>query len=201
MNSKAIIVLIISMCALLIQCRKENADSKQESCVTEEQITSDYDKFYIYYPGLQENGYARAIKINKEWNASAIAGIYNNKLQVSLTTYLVENNNDLNYKAELFIFEINNAKTKCYFVGSENILDTVKVLCLAVNGDAIQNAYVPNQEIKNQFQIDAFDIVNKRVSGKFNLTMKKDRLYQGGPWYNPDELRFFNGEFHCNIVD
>ncbi|NOT38401.1 MAG: hypothetical protein HOP11_13600 [Saprospiraceae bacterium] len=78
MNSKTLIVLIFFLVTLQIQCRKENADSKQESCVTEEQITSDYDKFYIYYPGLQENGYARAIKINKEWKASANAYLYNN---------------------------------------------------------------------------------------------------------------------------
>ncbi|NOT38400.1 MAG: hypothetical protein HOP11_13595 [Saprospiraceae bacterium] len=119
-----------------------------------------------------------------------------------MTTYLIENTSSVNYEAEEFSIEINFPGTACYLVGPEFSRDTAKVLYFTLNGgDATENVYIPTLESNNKIQLDTFDIVNKRVSGKFSLTMIKHENWKGGKWYNPEELRFFNGEFNCNFVD
>ncbi|NOT38398.1 MAG: hypothetical protein HOP11_13585 [Saprospiraceae bacterium] len=199
MNSKAIIVLIISMCALLIQCRKENADSKQESCVTEEQITSDFDKFYIYYPGPQKNGYAKAIKINKEWKASAI--IWNGILTIKFETFTTEEEENRGFESEIVYINVLTPKIGCTELGNRKAEVISEIFFTAVKGDTNQNIYIADTLKSNKLYIDTLDFVNNRISGKFMFSAKKASYSLGGPWYNLDELRFFNGEFHSNIID
>lgn len=201
MNSKTLIVLIFFLVTLQIQCRKENADSKQESCVTEEQITSDFDKFYIYYPGPQKNGYAKAIKINKEWKASASAKILNSILAIKFETFNTEEEDNKGYETEIVDINVLIPKIGCTILGNNKTELISEIYFSAVRGDATQNAYIVDTNKHNKLSIDTFDLINNRVAGKFMFSIKKSRIRQSDPWYNPDELRIFNGEFHCNIID
>ncbi|MEP7197425.1 MAG: hypothetical protein ABI851_12965 [Saprospiraceae bacterium] len=185
---------------LFTSCTHNGNDDIKTSCVQNEEISSDYSKYYIYFPGTEKNGYAKAIKINKDWRASAKAEFVNGHLGITLSTFLVEN--DDNLEAEYLFINLINPVEKCYEALNDELELYAKVSLFAVDDDVTENVYDVNLSVKNnKVQLDTFDLLNKRVAGKFMVSFKKNERSLGGPWYNPDNLRIFNGEFHCNIVD
>ncbi|NOT37515.1 MAG: hypothetical protein HOP11_09075 [Saprospiraceae bacterium] len=197
---KKIFILVWTL-ILFFSCKKEEKSDITNDCVVEEQITSDYDKFYINYPGPQKKGYAKAIKINKEWKASASAKILNSILAIKFETFNTEEEDNKGYETEIVDINVLIPKIGCTILGNNKTELISEIYFSAVRGDATQNAYIVDTNKHNKLSIDTFDLINNRVAGKFMFSIKKSRIRQSDPWYNPDELRIFNGEFHCNIID
>lgn len=182
----------------LYACQKDVQINKQAGCVEVEQITSVDSSFYIYYSGTEENGFAMAIKLNKNWRASATTSFFNNFYTLRLTTVISKD--ELNYKTEAIEFTFNKPEIGCYRV--TNRLDstgTVQSNYQALDDDVIEDAYsVLEGNASNFLQIDTLDPVSRRLSGKFMVSYKKEDRGTTKK-YNPDFVRFLNGEFHADI--
>lgn len=69
----------------------------------------------------------------------------------------------------------------------------------ALTDDANENSYsIIESDPNNYIQFDTLNIETGRVAGKFKVSFERDKDYSKKPW-NPDFVRFFNGEFHCRI--
>ncbi len=93
-----------------------------------------------------------------------------------------------------------NPTIACYEINNNVSSNVAKLDFFAQDGDVIENIYSVDTNFINEVSIDTFDLVNKRVAGRFKCSLVKDKIGTG-PWYNPDQLILFNGEFHCRIIN
>ncbi len=202
---------LILFCAIflaLFACNKDEAvvvadddmPPAPKECVMEEMPVTTQDSFEIFGAGEMEDGFAVAIKLNREFEASAFAKITEEEqLFVAFTTF--EETNDVS--KEIFYFAEVPLAEGCYKVMAE--IDSTDHLIKArasydrVDDDVIWGGYEVLEEESNFLQIDSLDLVNKFVSGEFMASFVLD---MGFPSYEtPAYIRFLNGRFECAIIE
>lgn len=196
MKIKLLTISFTTFILLSNGCEKNNSPEKE--CVIRESITSKDSTFYVYYSGREKNGYATAIKLNKEWRASVETVLYNNLYDIRFFTFISENEPDYKTESIRFVFKVLNKG--CYKLSIiTDPLNEAESNYLTLDDDVQEDSYyVFEEEANNYIQIDTFDTNTKRLSGKFMVSFVK-AVPGGGKKYNPDFVRFFNGEFHCNM--
>ena len=202
MNQSKVNISLLAFLALILSCHKDNPNPAQSECVVSENISStDSSNIYIYDSGKEEYGFATAIKLNKSWRASASAIFYNSNIYIAFKTYLPQlDNPDYKYEKESFIIQLNSNTITCQKLGNGS--DSLKCVTdyAAVDDDATENYYLVWDSLDNNFiQLDTLNIETGRVAGKFMCSFVKDLKFSIGRLDNPYYVRFFNGEFHCNI--
>lgn len=83
-------IALIGISIFCCSCHRDCPVPAPNDCVPHEAITSLDTGFYVWSSGKEKNGFATAIKLNKEWRASAEGYNYSNELySILLTTYLL----------------------------------------------------------------------------------------------------------------
>lgn len=200
MKFKLLSIYYLVLILVSYSCEKNNPPIQPfNECVDVEKITSTDSSFYIYDSGLEETGYAKGIKLNKEWRASASTLLFNKLYLITFNTFISKN--EPYYKTESIQFTFNVLNKGCY-LATNNIVSSsskVKSKYLALDDDVVEDVYdVLEEEANNFIQIDTLDLNTKRISGKFMVSFVRDSTRVGRK-YNPDYVRFFNGEFHSSI--
>ncbi len=190
-------ILSVALILLLHACQKEEISQPTPDCVPMENITSQDSSFYIYYSGSQEYGSATAIKINQPWEASAVAEIRNDLLFLTFSTFISENYpRHLVEKIYLDSFPLTEG---CYEIrSSPNSLSSN--IYAAYDADVLEDRYFTDDTQPNYLQIDSLDLEDRKVSGEFMVSYFRDTT-KVGRVYNPEQVRFFNGSFECEIIE
>ncbi len=191
------------MLTICYSCHRDCPAPMPTDCVPQEVIKSKDTGFYVWTSGKEKDGFATAIKLNKEWRASAEARYDQGKLYLYFTTYsILSSVPEYEYKKD-FIFIILNSiiVNECNSIFLYPDTANSNGVYQSLEDDAIRDSYKVNLEMANSNVIlDSFDLLGKRVAGKFRLSFDRDtrRIKKEG---DPEFVRFFNGEFHCNIVN
>ncbi|MEO6691388.1 MAG: hypothetical protein ABIO44_03515 [Saprospiraceae bacterium] len=198
-HSKVYISVLI-LASLILSCHEDNPNPSHSECVVNESISSTDSSFYIYESGKEEYGYATAIKLNKPWRASATVYIYNGAIWIDLLTfYFLKDDPDYEYETEIVEFKFLNTTGSCLRLINDSDSLNCRAGYDALDDDVVQNNYDVIDSLNNNFiQIDTLNFESGRVAGKFMCSFKKNQSRFGKP-YNPEFIRFFNGEFHCKI--
>ena len=186
-----------------------NPEPPSPSCVVEEMTESNETNFYVFEPGDQEYGYAAAIKLNKEWNASAKAFFStSDTIFITFSTYHTNNQNFTSVREKITFKEIPLTKN-CYALITENsIIDVafpIECIYRSFEGDVINDKYYVDENTENNYlEIDSVNIENNYLSGKFSISFLKDTTFNlpehQNEW-NPNMVRFFNGKFEAKIKE
>ena len=138
----------------------------------------------IFEKGKQENGFCKAKKNGKKWEASADAFFFKNEnlLFISVNTYSEEGlpREDLNLRAE---FKVGKTVVK-----SEDLSSYFR---LEADGDLSISLYDLDTEEENYIEIEKFNTEEKTAEGSFCLHFKKNT----GPESYPAKVRFTKGCF------
>ncbi len=193
-------ITLIGISIFCCSCHRDCPVPTPTTCVPHEDITSLDTGFYVWTSGKEKDGYARAIKLNKEWRASALATKNNNNIDLYFITYKnFQENPDFEWYKEFLFLKIKNDKFGCFKLQgiTDGIDNYTNYKC--VDYDAGEDNYVLDDILDNNYlDIDTLNTLTNRISGKFMISYKK--ISSGRPWNLPT-VRFFNGEFHCNIVN
>ncbi len=181
-------------------CKDEEDQKKSSECIPMEAIISKDSTFEIYSPGKMEYGYANAIKLNKAWNASCTGFLYKDTFHLVFQTYYMNPNNpDYLFETEYMEVKVGNIYEKCIKLSKGVSNKECRAIFLAVNDDAVEDVYsILESDPNNYIQFDTLSLETGRVAGKFMVSFERDTSRVKKPW-NPDYVRFFNGEFHCRI--
>ncbi len=204
------LILYCTAFLLFLACNKDEAvvvadddmPPAPKECVVEEMPIATQDSFLIYWEGLMEHGFAEAIKINKDFKASAHAKI-DEEDSLIIVFFTFEENNE-NICRELFYMSEIPLMESCYKLHNLVIPDTlvseqVKTRYRRLDADVTVGLYMLQKEESNFLQIDSLDLVNKFVSGEFMASFVLD---MGFPSYEtPAYIRFLNGRFECAIIE
>ena len=195
-NKVYLFFILIAFC----YCKDDEIQKKTSECVPNEAIISKDSTFEIYSPGKQEYGYANAIKLNKPWKASSTAFISRDTFKIFFRTYWdVPNDPDWEYDTEFLIIKIPNLNEKCMKLSRTATNNSCEMHYSALLDDATEDDYyILESDLNNYIQFDTFNLETGRVAGKFMVSFERDKSRVKKPW-NPDFVRFFNGEFHCRI--
>ncbi|MFN8281329.1 MAG: hypothetical protein U0V49_13700 [Saprospiraceae bacterium] len=187
------------MLTICYSCHRDCPAPMPTDCVPHEVITSKDTGFYVWTSGKEKDGYATAIKLNQGWRASA-EGYYFNENEYSI--YLVAYNLLDGFLIKKDVILINSSpfvKSNCIKLQSK--IDSLggRMIYSAVDDDVTEDRYELDESTDNNYlQIDTLNVETGRMAGKFMATFR--RLTNNRPWNLPT-VRFFNGEFHCNIVN
>lgn len=202
MSNLVMCITLIGISIFCCSCHRDCPVPVPTICVPHEAITSLDTGFYVWTSGKEKDGFATAIKLNKEWRASAQGYNYNNEnYSILLTTYLlIPNEPWQEYKKEEMT--MNFSKLDSIFCLSAKSIPTQDHSWFSYNAvdyDAGEDRYTLDESTDNNYlQIDTLNVETGRMAGKFMATFR--RLTNNRPWNLPT-VRFFNGEFHCNIVN
>lgn len=190
------ILFLIAFCS----CKDDEFQKYPSECVPYEAITSQDTTFEIYSPGKMKYGYANAIKLNKPWTASAQANFYKDTFYISFDTYYISPKTpDYEYHTEYLEIKIANLNESCMILSRLTTHNSCRMIYAALADDANENFYsLIESDPNNYIQFDTLNIETGRVAGKFMASFERDQSWVKKPW-NPDFVRFFNGEFHCRI--
>ncbi len=206
-------ILFCAIFLALFTCNKDEAvvvadddmPPAPKECVVEEMPIATQDSFLIYWEGLMEHGFAEAIKINKEFKASARARIYEDRLyeedRLIIPFFTYEENSNNITREEFYISRIPLYKG-CYKLTDfpdTLVAEEIEISYYRTDADATWASYKLVEEESNFLQIDSLDLVNNYVSGKFMASFTLDI---GAPHYEtPEYVRFLNGRFECAIIE
>lgn len=181
-------------------CKGDDIEKTQIECVIKEAITSQDSTFAINSPGKMKYGYANAIKLNKPWQASANALFYKDTFYINFNTYLdFPDDPDLEYNTEYISIQIANLQESCIKLSRMTSNNSCKMFYKELEDDSTNDRYyVLETDPNNYIQFDTLNIETGRVAGKFMVSFERDKSRIKKPW-NPDFVRFLNGEFHCRI--
>lgn len=182
------------------KCKNYEVQKNPSECIPYEAITSQDTTFEIYSPGKMKYGYANAIKLNKPWTASAQANFYKDTFYISFDTYYISPKTpDYEYHTEYLEIKIANLNESCMILSRLTTHNSCRMIYAALADDANENFYsLIESDPNNYIQFDTLNIETGRVAGKFIASFERDQSWVKKPW-NPDFVRFFNGEFHCRI--
>lgn len=188
--------ILIAFC----YCKDDEIQKKTSECVPNEAIISKDSTFEIYSPGKMEYGYATAIKLNKQWKASSTAFLSKDTFYIYFRTFWdVPNEPTLEYDTEFLIIQIANLNEKCMKLSRATTNKSCEMHFSALNDDVTEDRYyILESDPNNYIQFDTLNLETGRVAGKFMVSFERDKNRVKKPW-NPDFVRFFNGEFHCRI--
>lgn len=195
-NKVYLLFILIAFC----YCKDDEIQKKTSECVPNEAIISKDSTFEIYSPGKMEYGYANAIKLNKPWQASANALFYKDTFYLNFNTYLdFPNDPDLEYDTEHISIQIANLQESCMKLSRMTSNNSCKMFYKELEDDSTNDRYyILETDPNNYIQFDTLNLETGRVAGKFMVSFERDTSRAKKPW-NPDFVRFFNGEFHCRI--
>ncbi len=195
-NKVYLFFILIAFC----YCKDDEIQKKTSECVPNEAIISKDSTFEIYSPGKQEYGYANAIKLNKLWQASADALFYKDTFRINFNTYWEDPKRpDAEFDTEHLSLQIANINEKCMKLTRMTTNNNCKMIYSTLVDDATEDVYyILESDSNNYIQFDTFNLETGRVAGKFMVSFERDKSRVKKPW-NPDFVRFFNGEFHCRI--
>lgn len=193
-------ITLIGISIFCCSCHRDCPVPVPTTCVPHEAITSLDTGFYVWTSGKEKDGFATAIKLNKEWRASAKATIRNNTIYITTSTYkIVPDNPNFEWQKEFIEFKFLNRKINCLKLIDIDDSLNVRVIYKAIDYDITEDRFALDETMDNNYlQIDTLNIETGRMAGKFMATFR--RLTNNRPWNLPT-VRFFNGEFHCNIVN
>ncbi len=208
------LLLLLSTVCIFLSCEKSNlitndvidtemSDSTnieipeiKERCFEIESIVSNTTGFVIADKGLQLDGFAKGTKINKEWEASALAtDTYSeddDAFWLTLITYWKYPDDDNYYAAEFIsIGPINkNVKPDCYNLTSgQNSENMFRTYYKIQDYDITFLDYVLNDNAENVLEIIDYNEEEGKLIGKFKATYITDNPTLP---YFPETVRFFN---------
>ena len=193
---KKLILYIFILPYIFIGCGKDNsADPIPTPCVPDENIISTDTMFDIYYKGLQEHGYATAIKLNKEWESSFKALKEDSILLFWFRTVISPDY--LYYDIEGIHISGIKLENKCYNLNMDSTISTIKLL---KDYDVVLDVYSLYAQDPNFLEVDSINIETNFISGNFMFSFQRDTTRKKRP-YHPDYVRFFNGRFAGTIVE
>ena len=201
MNKIRFVIAIFSI-LIFSNCKKEAVICEcNDACIPIEEITDDTTMIPTFFPGNQEFGSFRAVKVNQmvEGSVSAIRDTLNRNLNLEFRTYSTEGYP----REELFISRI-PFEVDCFGITKEAPawvnLGYSNAVYLVRRGqgrliDGIDD-YTPNtvDEDINKIEITQIDTVEKIIIGNFAVSFELNNFEPIIP-ENPIFLRFFNGEF------
>ncbi|MFN8330354.1 MAG: hypothetical protein U0T81_03905 [Saprospiraceae bacterium] len=199
MFNKIYWIALLYMIIFWSSCHRDCPAPMPTDCVPHEVITFQDTGFYVWTSGKEKDGFATAIKLNKEWRASAGGYRFNDQIFVLyFETYNYKD--DFEIKKETIYFRSSVfQQTKCINLINDRDSTNCEVEYRVVEDDKLEDSYKVNESLNESFiEIDTLDLNIKRFSGRFKVYFNKTS--NNRPWNLPT-VRFFNGEFHCNIVN
>ncbi len=199
---------------LFFACKKDQQDDDLipppeppsiDSCVVWESITSQDTGFYVYTPGNVGFGFAEAIKLNKEWKASAFLIEKDDYIELKFRTFW---DNQISLPHEHLTFYLASFSLlhpacfpikECFFQDTIREENTIIGHYSTTEGDVFEDDYfVDTMAENNLLEIIEVDTLEKKITGKFSVSFVIDTTWGQKPW-NPTNVRFFNGSFEASV--
>lgn len=203
------VVLLSILYMIFIACEKESISTRiLSSCVnTQERIMSRDTGFYVFQKGLQETGFAKAIKINKPWEASVFATLVEdqNLLHISFYTYYTEEAYPYNISEIIGIsFLYNDINDGCFKLEGSLPIDInapiARISYATTRGDIGLDLYRVEENTNNSYlEIEKINLEEKKISGRLMATFLR-RSPSTQFTFNRPVVRFFNGYFEADLV-
>ena len=201
-------IFCISLLVVLFSCQHESIQTRTlPSCVnTQERIMSRDTGFSVFNKGLQEKGYAQAIKINKPWEASISAILIQEQdiiviiFKTYYTTEIYANNISEYITIEFFYNKIDKG---CFRLEKNRPTDSsaqlVRIRYFSTQGDLTIDRYLVDEENDDSYlEIENIDLENGKISGRFMVTFLRESVHT--PYtFNRPIVRFFNGYFEADL--
>ena len=160
-------ILLILASILLTSCQKEYRNieaiviEKEEECVPVSEITIVLDSFYVFYSGDQEFGFAKGIKINQDFKASASLRTSNLPNSFNVTIGTLWEPDIMNSNADqIFLSKIPFDTTiiACYnLTNNKSNLDSIQSRYQVSHGDIVLVDYQLDLDSINKLEIIEFD--------------------------------------------
>jgi hypothetical protein len=197
----------IILCTILIifSCAKDDVinppcetdiNTLPNECVSIEDITSTNTDFIMLDKGLQEEGTAKGIKINEEWEASIFYFINDSSINLFISTYWYDSIDNSYLLGELLqLLDIpNNTPIGCYDLTTEISSDPKLIRCKysVEDGDITLINYTLDESKENKLEILEYDPIAGIIKGKVKASFITD---EPDPGYFPEKVRFFNVDF------
>jgi len=202
-------ILCILLLTILSSCEQESISTRTLSfCVnTQERIISRDTGFYVFQKGLQETGFAKAIKINQPWEATAFAALRENQnvIRIALNTYYTEEADPYDVSEMMGIaFFYNNIEKGCFELKEElptnSNSQSARISYATNRGDIGLDTYRVDEDSNNNYlEIVNIDLENKKISGKLMATFLRRSPYTQFTFNRP-VVRFLNGSFEADLV-
>jgi hypothetical protein len=157
-----------------MQCRKEELETAP-----------------IYFPGEKMYGFAKGLKNNKDFEASAYYFKMlkdTNTLGFKFTT--VDNQNILS--EDLFILNIPSKKGKYTLSDTDFSISTVGSYYRTMHDDVVEDEYKIDKNEKSYFCITSIDLVKRKIKGEFCIYYVRNAGEKTNP-DNPDKVKFSKG--------
>ncbi|MFT4696604.1 MAG: hypothetical protein ACI8RY_001781 [Urechidicola sp.] len=160
-------------------------------CVSTENITSTITDFIRLYKGSQEEGIAKGIKINEEWEASIILYHYDSSFSIFMITFWDDSPNSFitGEVISLANIPINNP-VGCYNLTSEiSTSDSVHCGYRVDEYDINLLRYTLDESKENKLEILEYDNATGILKAKMKASFITDEA--AAPDF-PEKVRFFN---------
>lgn len=182
------IFLIVSILFLFIHCKKEEIPEPQPS------------ETNVYFPGNMQYGQANATKIDKAWQASAVAYVEDNPNLLILKITTVSKNDFLRETLTFFFLPKTTGSYPLKASYSEGNLSATYGLSKD-DGD-VPGTYYNFEEAVNDniLEVTSIDTIAKTLTGKFTVSFTKIENFAAAP-NDPEEVKFSNGTFEAQIVE
>jgi hypothetical protein len=162
-----------------------------DECVSTENITSTITDFIRLYKGSQEEGIAKGIKINEEWEASIILYHYDSSFSIFMITFWDDSPNSFitGEVISLANIPINNP-VGCYNLTSEiSTSDSVHCGYRVDEYDINLLRYTLDESKENKLEILEYDNATGILKAKMKASFITDEA--AAPDF-PEKVRFFN---------
>lgn len=163
--------------------------------------------FSVFYRGLQEQGYAKSIKINQPWEASISATLIQqqNIIAITFKTYYTEEvyANNISEFLTIEFFYNNDIDRGCFKLERtrpvEGNFNSARIRYFSTRGDITIDTYLVDEENDDSYlEIEEIDLEEGRISGRFMVTFLRESIYTRYTFNRPI-VRFFNGYFEADL--
>jgi hypothetical protein len=162
-------------------------------CVSIENITSILTDFTILDKGLQEEGTAKGIKINEEWEASTFLYHFDSSFSILNFTYWVDSSIPISYFSGEFIsissIPINNPVGCYYLTPNESTMDSIRCIYQILEDDITLLEYKLDESKENKLEILEYDNATGILKAKMKASFITDEA--AAPDF-PEKVCFFN---------
>ena len=192
-------ILVIMFISSLISCELFTVDPDPEpivSCIEDEEVTYTDPGVLILYKGEQEKGFAKAIKLNEEWNCSAQLNENPGNNTLILTSWWGDSS--FFFLGEKMLIELhpllNSSCLELVPVGLDfDSLNQAPISFKLNHDDVVLQEYILDLSTSNYLEIIKDNRETGEFLAKFQVSFTPEFIDLPE---QPEHIRFFNGEIH-----